>query len=141
MAHSIVNRLRKLAGNRRHARRQKAMRRALLLFGASPPGGGTGRRVEGYTRDISEEGLALVVPSLHADDRRLAGGGAALEITLDLRVASVRMLAEAVRREPLAGGAAGCLIAVRVKQMGEGDRALLARHLERLRREVGKYAP
>ena len=141
MSHSIVNRLRKLAGNRRHARRQKAKRRALLLFGASPPGGETRRRLEGYTRDISEEGLALVLPGLHAEDRRLAEEGAALEITLDLRVVSVRMLAEAVRREPLAGGAAGCLIAVRVKQMGEGDRALLARHLERLRREVGKYAP
>ena len=141
MAHSIVNRLRNLAGNRRHARRQKAKRRALLLFGASPPGGETRRRLEGYTRDISEEGLALVVPSLHADDRRLGGGGEALEITLDLRVASVRMLAEAVRREQLTGGAAGCLIAVRVRQMGEGDRALLARYLGSLRREVGGYAP
>ena len=138
MSHSIVNRLRKIAGNRRHTLRWKAKRRALLLFGASPPGGGTRRPVEAYTRDISEAGLALVVPGLRADDRRLAGGGAALEITLDLQGASVRMLANAVRREPVAGG---CLIAVRITQASEGDRTLLARHLKMLRRQVGGYAP
>jgi len=133
-----MNHLRKVVGNRRHAPRRKARRRALLLLGASPPGVKMRRQVDCYTRDISVAGLALVVPGLDADDRGLAGGGAALAITLDLRGASVRMLGEAVRREPLAGG---CLIAVRITHVGEGDRALLARHLEGLRRQVGRYAP
>ena len=96
------------------------------------------RQVDCYTRDISVAGLALVVPGLDAYDRGLAGGGAALAITLDLQGASVRMLAEVVRREPLAGG---CLIAARIAQMGEGDSALLPRHLAGLRRQVGRYAP
>lgn len=138
MAHPVMNRLREVLGNRRHAPRRKAKRRALLLLGGLPPGGGIRRQFECHTRDISDAGLALVVPGLDADDRGLAGEGAVLAITLDLPGAPVRVLAEAVRREPLAGG---CLIAARITRVGGGERALLARHLEGLRRQVGRYAP
>jgi len=90
--------------------------------------------VLGYTRDISTDGLALIVPSLQMGDVDLAGAEHTLRIILALPAGDVEMHATLVRHEPLEGSGPeiGHLIGVHVSRMGEDERALYDEYLRTL---------
>jgi hypothetical protein len=148
MAQSIANRLRKLAGNRRDARRRKAQRRVHVLFEDFDQAahGRTGQSrqaapLEGYTRDISTGGIAFIIPSLAVDGGSIVRDGTTLDITLELPAASVRMRAVPVRCEALADSQRGSLIAARITSMSDADRSRLTEYLRRLGSSIGDFAP
>ena len=88
--------------------------------------------VEGYTKDISESGLALVVPSLRIGDTYLTDSKCKLRIVLlNLPTGEVEIEAAPVRYEELEGGA-GHLIGVRITRISEDDRARFNQYLNTL---------
>lgn len=86
--------------------------------------------LKGYTRDLSQKGLALLVPQVHLDGHHLAAGGRELEIELELdqeKPISLRVMPR--RYERLDESESGCtyLIGARIVSLPEADRV---RYLE-----------
>ncbi len=141
---AIAARLRRYVRNRRGAPRYKVQRRAGLLFTASLQGAKAGAAsarkpldLRGYTRDISEVGLALVVPGIHFHESYVSGR-TLLEVWLELPGAPVMIEARPVRYErvDMAGerGEKGTLICVQITGMRDRDRAAYAKYLRRVRK-------
>lgn len=89
---------------RRGSRRHSAKREAHLLFIASPLAAespGQLRKLIGYTRDISETGLSLIVTPTHASDYDLCEIGNLLRVKLSLPLGVVEMDTKVVRCERL----------------------------------------
>jgi c-di-GMP-binding flagellar brake protein YcgR len=88
----------------------------------------------GTTRDISVEGLCLVLPSVRVDERYFAGKTRQLNVVLNLPTAPVRVQASPVycrrlaEREP----EEGYLIGMRFLEMSEYERARLVTYLCKL---------
>ena len=81
--------------------------------------------LRGYTRDLSEKGLALLVPQVHLDGHHLAAGGRELQIELELDHGnSVSMRVMPRRYERLDESESGCtyLIGTRIVALPEADR-------------------
>ena len=138
---SITRRLRGLISERRHARRHQAQRKARLLFSVSLLDAERGHEaahlwpLEGYTRDISETGVGLVVPSFRLGEHHLTDPHCTLRIVLlDLPIGQVEMRATPVRYQPLKEeGAEGYhLIGVRITAISDSDRARLVAYLQTL---------
>ena len=131
----MLNRLRRLIGDRREAPRCQAQRKARLVFSVTVLEGGARERtmpVEGYTRDISESGLALIVPSLRLGSTYLTNSDCRLRIVLlNLPVGEVEIEATPVRYEDL-GEEGGHLIGVRITKIKDSDRARLVEYLKTL---------
>ncbi len=82
------------------------------------------RPLEGYTRDISETGLGLIVPSSQIGDRHLTDEGGTLRIVLlDLPTGVVEVYATPVRYEQLQEPEEGHFIGVHITRMSAPDRA------------------
>ena len=136
---AIAARLREFVGNRRRAPRH----RARLLFSvslldvkattdkASPPQKRRAPAVEGYTRDLSATGLALIVPAIRVGDRYLSGEGNILSIKLELPAGPVQAQAAPVRYEQLGeeNEEKGFLIGAHITEMSESDRARYTEYL------------
>lgn len=133
---TIASRLRELVGNRRRSPRQRV---SLAVFvsvldaapGAPPAG------VAGHTRDLSESGLGVVLPSIRVGDRYLVGDSVTLRLKLKLPDASARLYGTPVRYERLDDGpdgqsSAGFLVGIHLNE--EGDRAALAEYLKSLKK-------
>jgi c-di-GMP-binding flagellar brake protein YcgR len=87
----------------------------------------------GFTRDISETGLALVVPSLRVGDRYLVDEGCTLRVVLvDLPTGEVEIFCTPRRYEELQGTETGHLIGVEITEMTETDRSRLIQYLKTL---------
>ena len=88
----------------------------------------------GYTRDISAEGLALIVPSVSLGEHDLTSGEQVLRIILALPAGNVLMHATVVRHERLeeSGTDIGYLIGLRISGMSEDDRNLYVEYLHTL---------
>ena len=130
------------ATDRRRAPRCDAHLEARLLFSLSlqeakesacaspkpPP-------LTGYTRNISETGLALFVPSLRFGDRYLNVVGRQLRIMLKLPTGVVRVHATLVRCERLAGqdGAQGYLLSACISEMNDSEWVELVQYVRTLR--------
>jgi hypothetical protein len=131
----MLKRLRKFIGDRRQTPRRKANRKARLVFSVTMQGIDPRSRsmpVEGYTVDISESGLALVVPSLRIGDTYLTDSKCKLRIVLlNLPTGEVEIEAAPVRYEELRGGE-GHLIGVRITRISEEDRARFIQYLSTL---------
>ena len=124
------------AKDRRRFPRRKAARKARLMFSVSVVGP-EGKRVvpvEGHTLDISENGLALVAPSLRVGDNLLTDEGCILRIILlDIPSGQVEIHATAVRYERLEGQTEQHLIGVEITHMNESDRYRFKNYLDGLR--------
>lgn len=134
-----VRRLREVVADRRSVRRLKAQRQARLLFNVSIVNDATGERhnqtipLVGFTRDISETGLALIVPSLRTGDRYLVDEGCMLRVVLlDLPSGEVEIFATPVRYQQLNEPEIGYLIGVQITEMSESDRTRLLQYLKTL---------
>jgi hypothetical protein len=97
----------KYSNRRRSPRYQMNLRARLLFSVVLSKGEETGARdsgklhLVGHTKDISEFGLALVVPIAAIDERYLAGANNTLEIELYLPSGSIKIEARAVHFKPL----------------------------------------
>lgn len=87
--------------------------------------------IRGYTRDVSEIGLASVFPSARFDDKHLTNAHRRLRLTIHLPQSEVQIYATAVRYELLDNGAAdqGWLVGARITKISETDRAHLFSYL------------
>ncbi|HEX8560150.1 MAG TPA: PilZ domain-containing protein [Pyrinomonadaceae bacterium] len=130
---TIAGRLRELVGNRRRAPR-RAVRLpvfvSLLDAGPGAPPAG----VAGHTRDASDSGVALVLPSIRVGDRYLVGDGVTLRLTLKLPDASARLYGTPVRYERLEPERPDENFLVGVRLHDDGDRATLAEYLKSLKK-------
>jgi hypothetical protein len=90
--------------------------------------------VLGYTRDISANGLALIVPSIALGNDALASGKHQLRIILALPVGDVEMRATLVRHEHLDENEPeiGYLIGVSISEMSEHELDLYLEYLRGL---------
>ena len=90
--------------------------------------------VLGYTRDISANGLALIVPSIALSEDELKSGASRLRVILALPVGDVEMVVTHARHERLDESEAevGYLIGVSISVMSEGARDLYLEYLRGL---------
>ena len=127
------------ADDRRRAPRCDAHLEARLLFSlslqeakesacAQPP-------LTGYTRNISETGLALFVPSLRFGDHYLNVVGRQFRIMLKLPTGMVRVHATLVRCQRLddQDGAEGYLLSACISEMNDSEWVRLVQYVRTLR--------
>lgn len=138
---SIVSRLREHVGNRRAAPRYATHLDVALVLSVSlgESGGkaqaeGSPLRLAGYTRDISQTGLALIMPAIHIGGQYLTSPNRTLEITLRLPSGPIQLQAAPVRYSPLDEDArdTGYIIGVQIMAMSDRDRARYEAYLKKL---------
>jgi len=131
LARSLVSRMRQMVGVRRNSKRRKA-RLTFSLSLASPAKNlnGTRRQVSmaGHTSDLSEDGLALIVPAITLDEHHLVGENRSLNVRLELPVGPIEMQVSPVRYESLEEHKTetGYLIGTKIVRMSDEDRAKFA---------------
>lgn len=92
-------------------------------------------KLNGHTRNISETGLALIVPAIRKGDHHLAARNRRLLIVLELPTGTIRLQAAPVRYERL-GNETGYLVGARIISMSDSDRFRFLKYLQRLSRGV-----
>ena len=132
---SIVARLREYVGNRRRApRHQLRLPFSVALYDPALNEESLRRapKLEGLTRDLSANGLALVVPAIRLGERYLTGPDVTLRILLEHPTGPLELLATPVRYEQLGAEATekGFLIGARITEMSAEDRARYEAHLK-----------
>lgn len=134
---AIVSRLRQYMGDRRHSKRWNVCLPFRLSL-ASPARNLNGTRrissLEGHTLDLSEKGLALIVPAITLGDHHLVGENRSLSLKLELPEGPVVMQVAPVRYESLEEHKTetGYLIGVKIVAMPEEDRAKFAEYVAAL---------
>ena len=134
LARSMVSRLRQIVGDRRNSRRYK-VRLALTVFvtGAAKSLNGSSRVVSlaGHTLDVSEHGLALILPSIRLGEHHLVGENRGFTVRLQLPDGPVDMQVAPVRYENLDEHSTetGFLIGVKITQMSDVDRTQFAEYV------------
>jgi hypothetical protein len=136
-ARTIVSRLRQYMGDRRHSRRRNVRLpfRLSLISAAKPLNGGQKvSSIEGHTLDLSERGLALVVPAIRLGEHHLVGENRTLNVKLELPDGPIEMQVAPVRYESLEEHETetGYLIGARIVTMSEGDRSRFLEYLASL---------
>ena len=135
---SFASRLRRLIRDRRHANRRQ-VRLAISLTIQNPktrePLAGA-RTIEGYTCDISPNGLAVIVPVIRLGEHYLAGENRILLITLRIPDKSILIHASPVRYQKLDDElpeeATHYLIGSRIVAISDEDRTRLSAYLEKV---------
>jgi hypothetical protein len=137
---SIANRLREFVGNRRRAPRYQTHLEVGLALSVSLPGAKVNAqrseelKLAGYTRDISESGLAIIVPAIRIGGQYITDGNRTLHIMLKLPNGIVKLHGTPARYSPLDEDATdtGYLIGIQIERMSDDDRALFKAYLETL---------
>lgn len=128
---TLVSRIREFAGDRRHMQRHRL--RLEVTVTLATPTKANGRRpasLQGYTKDVSANGLGLVMPAIRIGDRYLAGENCRLAITLELPEGPIQLTASSERYEPLDDPVElGFLIGVHITNISDEDRKLLLAHI------------
>jgi hypothetical protein len=148
LVRSLARRLRELVGNRRHAPRY-CVRLACGITLLNPKNGVESAAAvtttssshkqlpvfNGYTRDLSATGLAIVVPAIRIGEHYLTGEGHNLRIALELPSAVIELHATPMRYEQLekGGDEIGYLIGAHITAISDHDRALFLEHLKKQR--------
>jgi len=85
---------------------------------------GSDHALKGHTRDLSANGLALLLPQIHLDGYHRAAEGREMQLMLEVGGAALPMVIMAKRYEKLEGTELGCnyLIGARILRMDETDR-------------------
>ena len=120
-------------GARRVAPRLEARLETRVLMTAERAGDGDGEEVlalAGYTRDVSESGLALVVSEAGAEEVFSLGRNCTLRMTLPLPGGTVELTARPVRQELLGEGV--CILGAQITDMPGRDRVVFMNYLREL---------
>ncbi len=132
---SLVSKIREYAGDRRHMPRYRT--RLEVTVSPATPTKANGRRpasLQGYTRDISSNGLGLIVPAIRIGDRYLAGENCRLAITLELPSGPIQLIATSARYEPLEDSVElGFLIGAHITTISDTDRKSFLAYLKEQR--------
>lgn len=138
---SLANRLREFMGNRRRAPRYRVHLEAELALSVLQPGAnasaersGQQLKLTGYTRDISESGMAIIVPAIRIGGQYFTDSNRKLRITLKLPTGIITLHGRPARYTPLDEEATdtGYLIGLAIESMGDGDRARFQTYIETL---------
>jgi len=127
LARSLVSQFRRFLGDRRRGKRQKA-RLALTLSLTGPAAKLNGSRpsavLKGHTLNLSNDGLALIVPSILLDEHHLVAENRKLNVKVALGEEIVEMKVVPIRYESLEEHETetGYLIGARIVEMSESDR-------------------
>jgi hypothetical protein len=110
---------------------------SLSLLDVRSSANGVGRSspvLEGYTRDVSETGLALIVPAVRIGEHYLTGAGRTLRITLEFPTGPIQMDVVPVRYERLDESETekGYLVGVSITEMSDHDRATFTDYMRKL---------
>jgi hypothetical protein len=125
---SIVARLHRFIGDRRRAPRVSLrVPLTLSLPGVRVHANGARRApsLEGFTRDVSATGLALILPAIRIGEHYLTGEGRILRITLEFPDGPLQLDATPVRYERLdeSDPEKGYLVGVQIIEISDHDRA------------------
>jgi PilZ domain len=137
---NLIARLRKPHGERRAAPRYSTHIENRLSVYVHLADAKTGRpraqrepqELIGYTRDVSESGLGVVLPDVRIAGRTIVGSDRGLRVRLWLPGRVVEMSARAVRHVPLEGGETGYLVGIQIQAMSQDDRAYYVKFLRSL---------
>ena len=91
-------------------------------------------KLSGHTRNISETGMALVVPAIRKGDHHLAARNRRLLIVLELPNGTIRIQASPIRYERLGQHDTRYLIGVRIISISDDDKLRFLKYLNRLSR-------
>jgi len=128
LVRSVVSRVRVYFKDRRQSPRLLVRLLFTVSIKRAGNGNGAGRRAQGlmgHTRDISCNGLALLVPQVHVDGHHLAADGRELEVRLELGGSEpISMVVMPRRYERLEDAELGCayLIGVRIVKIDDAAR-------------------
>jgi hypothetical protein len=128
LVRSVVSRVRVYFKDRRQSPRLRVRLLFTVAIHRAGNGNGSGQRAHslmGHTRDISRNGLALLVPQIHVDGHHLAADGRELEVRLEMGSSEpISMVVMPRRYERLEDAELGCnyLIGVRIARIDEADR-------------------
>jgi hypothetical protein len=130
----LAARLRRFVADRRSAKRYAVRLPCTVGLAAgrlSRNGTGRDASLEGYTFDVSQTGLRLLMPAIHIDGHYLTGAGSTLLVLLELPDGPILVQAVAVRYDRLDEDTAQMshLIGVRIKEMSDPDRERFVKYL------------
>lgn len=134
---SLASRLREYVGDRRHTERHRVRLPAsvsLIQKTRKVNGDRPSAELLGHTRDVSTDGLAIVVPAIHVEGHHLVGEGRTLLIELQLPGETIHIQATPVRYERLDDDEtdSGYLIGAHIREMSDDDRAGYNKYVEGL---------
>lgn len=139
LVRSITARLREFLRDRRCARRYAVRlpcQVELAKARITRNGGRTVPAIEGFTSDISSDGMALVLPAIRIGDHYLAGENHPLLVRLELPDRTIELHTVAVRYDSFADGEqGGYLVGTRITKLGQEDRAQYVELLAQLSRK------
>jgi hypothetical protein len=130
---TLINHEERRRSCRRRLRHEALVRANISLIDSSPgtEEGDTLLTFVGHTQNISEGGLALVIPSVRVDERFLDRGDRTLNVVLALPASPVEIQAAPVYLTPLdeRDPRMGYLIGARITANDKGDRPSLSEYL------------
>ena len=129
----IASRLRELVADRRRSPRHRvSLPVSVSLLDAEASA--QPALVQGRTRDVSPEGIGIILPHIRVGDRYLVGDSVTLRVTLKLPEGYARLYGTPVRHEKLdaAGTDTGFLVGIRLTDTDERDQALLVDYIKSL---------
>jgi len=132
---SFIARLRKYVGERRAAPRYATrLEKSLTVYVSLSDPKLTGARLVGYTRDVSETGLGVVLPELRIAGRSVVHPERELRLMIGLPYEPVEMRAAAVRHVELGEDEfdSGYLVGVQIREMSPADRGRYMKYLRSL---------
>src|SRR5688500_5208886 len=137
LTRSIVSRLRKYMGDRRHATRRRGRLQVSVSVGSATKGLTGNRKInslEGHTLDISPNGMALIMPAIRIGEQHLIGENRTLNVKMELPSGPVQMKVAPVRYEALDEHPTetGYLIGVRITEISDVDRATFSAYVSNL---------
>ena len=131
----IASRLRELVADRRRSPRYRvSLPVSVSLLDAEASA--EPALVQGRTRDVSTEGLGLILPNIRVGGRYLVGDSVTLRVTLKLPDVYVRLYGTPVRYEKLEATDSdkGFVVGLRLTDTDERDRALLFDYIKSLKK-------
>jgi hypothetical protein len=131
----IASRLRELVADRRRLPRYRvSLPVSVSLLDAEASA--EPALVQGRTRDVSSDGIGVILPNIRVGGRYLVGDSVTLRVTLKLPEGYARLYGTPVRYEKLdaAGTDKGFLIGIRLTETSERDHVLLANYIKGLKK-------
>lgn len=131
----IASRLRELVADRRRAPRYRvSLPVSVSLLDAEASA--EPALVQGRTRDVSSDGVGVILPNIRVGGRYLVGDSVTLRVTLKLPDGYTRLYGTPVRYEKLdaADPEKGFLVGIRLTDTSERDYALLVNYIKSLKK-------
>ncbi|MCA1633081.1 MAG: PilZ domain-containing protein [Acidobacteria bacterium] len=133
---TITRRLRDFVGNRRRAPRHR-LRLAAAVSLLDAGGRAHPATLSGFTHDVSESGLGVVLPAIRVGERYLVGESHTLRIVLKLPDTHARLYGTPVRYERLEANHqdTGYLVGIHLTETGDEDYAAFVEYLKAVNRK------